>query len=147
MEPWAAHATVAVVTMTAVAIAVMLHYEGLFFMATRFSNRVASSSRRLVMLVILGVLLLHVMEIWVFGGAWWALLQLPDTGHVADGAPGLHESIYLSAQAYSSMGFDAANPTGAIRLLAGTEALTGLVLIAWSASFTYLEMARHWRVK
>ncbi len=45
------------------------------------------------------------------------------------------------------MGFDAANPSGAIRLLAGTEALTGLVLIAWSASFTYLEMARHWHVK
>jgi uncharacterized protein YhhL (DUF1145 family) len=147
MEPWAAHATVAVGTMIAVTIAVMVHYEGLVFMATRFSNSVASNSRRHVLLVIFGVLLLHVVEIWVFGGAWWGLLRLPDTGHVADGAPGLHESIYLSALAYTSMGFDAANPIGAISLLAGMEALTGLVLIAWSASFTYLVMARHWHVK
>lgn len=29
--------------------------------------------------------------------------------------------------------------------VAGTEALTGFVLIGWSASFTYLEMEKFWR--
>jgi hypothetical protein len=31
-----------------------------------------------------------------------------------------------------------------MRLIAGVESLNGLVLIGWSASFTYLEMARFW---
>ena len=31
------------------------------------------------------------------------------------------------------------------RLIAGVEALTGLLMIGWSASFTYLEMERFWR--
>jgi hypothetical protein len=34
---------------------------------------------------------------------------------------------------------------GAIRFLAGTEALTGFVLVTWSASFTFVEMQRFWR--
>ena len=36
-------------------------------------------------------------------------------------------------------------PVGAVRFLSGTEALTGFVLITWSASFTYPEMERYWR--
>lgn len=36
-------------------------------------------------------------------------------------------------------------PQGAIRFLAGTEALTGFILITWSASFLYLEMEQYWR--
>ncbi len=31
-----------------------------------------------------------------------------------------------------------------MRIVAGIEALTGLLLIAWSASFTYLTMERLW---
>jgi hypothetical protein len=29
-------------------------------------------------------------------------------------------------------------------MLAGVEALTGLLMISWTASFTYLEMNRYW---
>jgi hypothetical protein len=36
-------------------------------------------------------------------------------------------------------------PYGSVRLLAGVEALNGLLLIAWSASFLYLEMERYWK--
>jgi hypothetical protein len=31
-----------------------------------------------------------------------------------------------------------------MRYLTGIEALTGLVLVAWSASFLYLEMQQNW---
>jgi hypothetical protein len=31
-----------------------------------------------------------------------------------------------------------------LRHLTGIEALTGLVLITWSASFLFLEMQRYW---
>jgi uncharacterized membrane protein len=29
-------------------------------------------------------------------------------------------------------------------MVAGMEALTGLLMISWTASFTYLEMSRYW---
>ena len=45
----------------------------------------------------------------------------------------------------AAVGFGDLAPVGAVRFLSGTEALTGFVLITWSASFTYLEMERYWR--
>jgi hypothetical protein len=53
--------------------------------------------------------------------------------------------IYLSAISYTTVGFGDVAPVGPIRLLVATEAITGFVLIAWSASFTYLEMERFWK--
>jgi hypothetical protein len=35
-------------------------------------------------------------------------------------------------------------PLGPVRLLSGVEALNGLMLIGWSASFTYLTMEKFW---
>lgn len=35
-------------------------------------------------------------------------------------------------------------PTSHTRMIAGVEALNGLLLIGWSASFTYLAMERYW---
>ena len=79
--------------------------------------------------------------------AYWFLVQLPDTGfvHGEHGMDTLFDAIYLSATTYSTLGFGDLAPVGAIRLLAGLESLTGLLLITWSASFTYLEMSRLWR--
>ena len=37
-------------------------------------------------------------------------------------------------------------PTEAIRLLSGVEALNGLVMVGWTASFTYLTMERFWNL-
>ncbi len=41
--------------------------------------------------------------------------------------------------------FDAIALAGAIRFMTGMEALTGFVLITWSASFTFLEMQKFWK--
>ena len=46
---------------------------------------------------------------------------------------------------YTTVGFGDVSPVGSIRLLAGTCALTGFVMITWSASFLFLEMERFWR--
>ena len=48
----------------------------------------------------------------------------------------------LNAQA---LGFGDVVPIGAIRLLAGTEALNGLLMIGWTASYAYITMERFWR--
>ena len=43
---------------------------------------------------------------------------------------------------YTTVGFGDIAPLGPVRLLVGIEALAGLVLITWSASFTFLIMQR-----
>jgi hypothetical protein len=35
-------------------------------------------------------------------------------------------------------------PVGPIRFLTGMEAVVGLTLITWSASFTFLKMQKYW---
>jgi len=44
-----------------------------------------------------------------------------------------------------ALGFGDLTPVGPVRLLAGVEALNGLLLIGWSASFTYISMERFWQ--
>jgi hypothetical protein len=93
-----------------------------------------------------GVPGLHVVEIWIFGLAWWCLVQWPACGHLAGDDPLLLvDAVYFSATTFTTVGFGDLSPVGPIRLLSGTEALTGFVLIGWTASFTYFEMERYWR--
>lgn len=144
-ENWIANLAVAGATATAVALCVLVHYEGLIFAYARLSRH-GGHHRVKVLYGIAAVLLLHVVEIWVFGVAYWLLLTWPEAGQVAGHATmGLMDSVYFSAMTFSTVGYGDIAPVGPIRFLAGTEGVTGLVLITWSASFTYLEMNRYWR--
>lgn len=81
-----------------------------------------------------------------FGIAYFLLLLFPGFGEVHGVAiPSLLDHVYFSAITYTTVGYGDVFPIGAIRFLVGTEALTGFVMITWSASFTYLEMERFWR--
>ena len=46
---------------------------------------------------------------------------------------------------FSTVGFGDVAPHGAIRFIAGPEAVLGLFLIAWSATFTNYEMVQNWK--
>lgn len=144
-DHWTANALVVLVTAASVALAVLVHYEGLALLSRRLV-RVHAQRRRKVLIGVYGVILLHVVEIWLFGVACWLLLLLHGTGSLSTGAPvPFLDAIYLSAETFSTVGFGDLAPQGAIRFLAGTEALTGFILITWSASFLYLEMEHYWR--
>ena len=145
-QHWDANAIVVIATVLAVGVVVLVHYEGLNLLSRWLARRHMSQRRRKVLYGIFGVLGLHVVEVWIFGATAWGLLHLPNTGSVAGAhALGLLDAVYLSATTYTTLGFGDLTPIGPIRFLAGTVALTGFVLIAWSASFTYLEMSRDWR--
>jgi hypothetical protein len=136
---------VVLLTLAAVIAAVGLHYEGLNWLA-RWLARSKGPRRRRVLRAVIGVLSLHVVEIWIFGFAYWLSLALPGAGSVVGTfEPGILDTVYLSAMTYSTVGFGDVAPHGAIRFIAGAEAVLGLFLIAWSATFTYLEMERNWR--
>ncbi|HZK14381.1 MAG TPA: potassium channel family protein, partial [Desulfobaccales bacterium] len=54
------------------------------------------------------------------------------------------EYTYFSLANYTSLGYGDLVPSGPLRFMAGMEALTGLVLIGWTAAFMYLEMRHIW---
>ena len=64
--------------------------------------------------------------------------------HGEHGMDHLFDAVYFSAMTYSTVGFGDLSPVGALRLMSGMEAITGLLMITWSATFTYLEMSRLW---
>ncbi len=66
-------------------------------------------------------------------------------GHLSGNYDGsLMDSVYFSFTTYTTLGFGDITPFGHLRHLVGIEALTGLVLITWSASFLFIEMQRLW---
>jgi Ion channel len=141
---WLANGMVIVATMAAVCGSVLLHYEGLLFTSRRLPP-LGVVHRAKVLYGIASVLFLHVLEIWIFGLTLWLLLQWPACGSLGPQAQHLLDIIYFSAVTFTTVGFGDLAPIGPIRFLSGTEALTGFVLITWSASFTYLGMERFWR--
>lgn len=143
---WVANAAVVLATLGAVGACVLVHYEGLAWMSRRLLRRHDENPRRKVLLGVLGVLSLHVVELWLFGATFWWLGAVEGTGHVVGADPlGLLDAVYLATMSYTTVGFGDVSPVGAIRFLAGTCALTGFVMITWSASFLFLEMERFWR--
>jgi ion channel len=134
---------VVLATVATVALCVVVHYEGL----AHTSKRIPSGKRNMRLKVLYGiasVIVLHAIEIGFFGAVTWVLVLWPECGSV-QGATHFLDHFYLSAMNYTTVGVPDLLAVGPLRFLAATEALTGLVLIAWSASFTFLEMEQYWR--
>jgi hypothetical protein len=90
----------------------------------------------------------HILEIAIYGSALYVLVRYVGVGSLV----GLHafsfeNCLYFSAETFTSLGFGDLAPTGPLRLLAGVEAVNGLLLIGWSASFAYIAMERFWNTE
>jgi hypothetical protein len=131
-------------TAVAVVVCVLLHYEGLRFLSELLPKSRLLHRRRIILLIF-SLLLLHIIEIWVFGGAYYLLLHQDGFGELV-GAPDASfiDCIYFSASVFTTVGFGDIYPVGAIRTMTGTEGVVGLTMITWSASYTYVEMLKHW---
>ena len=121
----------------------VLHYEALRTLHAVLP-RLRIPHRTKLLVVMAGAFLAHGAEILLFGAAMYALVRYGSAGSLGTATPSLSNCMYLSAETYTSLGFGDLTPTGPVRLLAGTEALIGLLLIGWSASFTYIAMERFW---
>jgi Ion channel len=139
---------VVLTTMAVVSVIIAVHYEALRN-CIRLLPAVTRRRRRRVIFLILIILLTHVAEIWIFAGAYLLLMQWSAFGSIGGELEslGLLDYVYYSAMVYTTVGFGDLIPEGAIRFMTGMEALTGLVMITWSASFTFLEMQRDWQVR
>jgi hypothetical protein len=126
-----------------IAVCVIIHYETLHFLSRRVYT--PGRHRWLILASVFGALLAHIFEIWLFGGGYWLAVEVFDLGKMVPAPRDPFDYVYFSAMVYTTVGFGDVVPEGAIRMIASTEALTGLSLITWSASFSYLQMQRVWR--
>lgn len=88
----------------------------------------------------------HLLEVAYY--AWGYMFLAAQSGAPLVGGEALGEGVdyfYFSIVNYTSLGYGDFYPHGPFRVLAGIEALNGLMLITWSASFTFLAMSRLWR--
>jgi ion channel len=89
----------------------------------------------------------HLVEIWMFAGGLHWLASTGTYGRLHGERDLGHPSfMYYSAMTYTSLG-DNLTPSGPLRLVAAVEAVTGLVLITWTASYIFLLMQRSWHKK
>ena len=139
-------------TFLLVAAALAIHFEILrllFFELPRlpFAGRLAGKHR--VGVGVAGAMVAHGLEIVLFGlGFRLALLVHPDglVGGVHAAFDGsLWDCLYYAAVCYTSLGIGDIVPARPMQFMTGMTALTGLVLISWTASFTFLLMQRYWR--
>ena len=127
-----------------IALTTAIHYE-----VMRGLNgglpRLRLPDRFKLLVVIIVAFFAHALEILLYGLATYALIAFFGAGTlVGTSSPSLAGCLYFSAEAYTSLGLGDLVPSGPVRLLAGVEALNGLLLIGWSASFTYIAMERFW---
>jgi hypothetical protein len=87
----------------------------------------------------------HIFEISVFAVGIRALQYLRN-GEVWEADQRFFEPWYQSAVAYTTLG-DETPEHASVRLLISVEALTGLILITWTASFLFLVMQRTWEAE
>ncbi len=77
--------------------------------------------------IVLGLFVLHGVEIWLYALVYWLMGLLPT----------LEQSLYFSISAYSTVG-----ETGAIlpvewRVVGVLEAINGMLLIGWTTAFLF----------
>ena len=124
---------------------VMIHYEALRFMNDCSKKTRAVPERAKVVAALVGALLSHLIQIVVFGFAYYLMRDKFGMGGFGGTfEDSLSSFIYFSSETYTTLGFGDIYPTGSLRLVCGIESLVGLLMVSWTASFTYLEMRRYW---
>lgn len=134
---------VAITSVVAVLFVVMVHYEVLNALFRFLPKLKSQRPRMIVMMVVL--IATHVVEICLFATIYWLALDHHALGSLVGViAMDWFDCVYFSAATYTTVGYGELVLAGPIRLLAGTEALLGFVMLTWSASFTITQMRREW---
>jgi len=136
---------VPLITSTVLVLAVVLiHYEVLRY-TSRLLPRLTIPPRPRILVVIVAAFFAHTLEVWLYALAYYFFVHHFDMGSL--GGVTQHRFIdylYFSTSTYTSLGYGDIYPLGGLRFMAGIEAVAGLMMIGWSASFTYLAMEKFW---
>ncbi|MEN6473537.1 MAG: ion channel [Syntrophaceae bacterium] len=128
-----------------VIISTLIHYEFLRLISIHV-DQIRISTRPRILVIIFGAFAAHLLEIFLYAIALFLLhdnFGLGGFGGVF--IDSFSTYLYFSTESYTALGMGDIIPKGPLRLLVGIEAINGLLLIAWSASYTYVYMSNYWK--
>lgn len=128
-------------------VAIILHYEVLYNLNHAMAKIKHIQARYKVLIAVAVIALAHIAEITIFAFGYYVMLHFPSIGYfvgtISDHGLML-DSFYFSFITFTTIGYGDIVINGYLRYLTGIEALTGLILITWSASFLFIEMQKYW---
>ncbi len=126
-----------ILSTTLVLLTLYLHQRAFRFLAGCVPL-VACHSPSRIYLLMFGIFVVHLVEILLYAGGFYMASSVFNLGDLeGEQAAGALGHFYASAVFYTSLGLGDVLPIGHLRFMAGIEALNGLLLIAWSASFLF----------
>lgn len=129
-----------------VLVVTLVHYETLRLTSMLLPHLNIPPRQRILFLII-AAFFAHTIEIWLYAIAYYLLHDHFGLGGFRGQITNSFEDyLYFSSVTYTSLGYGDIYLTGSLRLVAGIETVTGLMMIAWSASFTYLGMEKFWNM-
>ena len=139
--------TAVIISIVLVLLTTALHlaYFGYFsVVAQQHSPHVHIGHVRFYLLM-LGLFAVHVIDIALYAVGFYIASDVLGLGELqGEGAAGALGHFYTSAVIYTTLGFGDVIPSGHLRTLTATEALNGLLFIAWSAAYIFATMSRFW---
>ncbi len=137
--------TAMMLTAVITALTILIHYEALRVL--HWWHGVPVGGMRLK--VVSGVFLLfaaHSLEIWLFAAGIYLAKNVLELGSLTGAfTETWRDYLYISVVTYASVGYGDIRPTGFIRTICGFEALTGIMMMAWSAAYTVFRLQDMWR--
>lgn len=90
---------------------------------------------------VLGCFIAHFTEVVMFAIAYFCIQQAAGMGKMGGACDGqFYDCLYFSLTTYTTLGYGDIFPVGDLRVLTGIEAITGILMAAWSTSFLFFKM-------
>jgi hypothetical protein len=125
-------------------LTVLLHFEVLNIFG-RLRRRFSLPMRVELLLLVTASIVAHIVNIGLFAFTYAWMHQHPELGAlVGEFSGNSADFFYFSVTCYTTLGFGEVYATGPMRIVAALAGLNGLVLITWSASFTYASTSDLW---
>lgn len=129
----------------AVILSCLFHYEILHLLQTKLLDKMAKKPLRKFLLLTIVLFSAHTLEVWLYMFVYLGLNYLEMGSLMGLSLAGSwSDYLYFSTASYTTLGVGDIYPTGAMRLITGIEAVNGLMLVAWSATFFYFHMEKRW---
>ncbi|MFT5509739.1 MAG: hypothetical protein ACI89J_002826 [Hyphomicrobiaceae bacterium] len=136
--------TATLLTCATTAVTILIHYEALRLVHWWHDYPWGGMRLKVVSSVFM-LFAAHSLEIWLFAATIFVAKNVLLLGELTGAFQETSlDYLYISVVTYASVGYGDIRPTGFIRTICGFEALTGIMMMAWSAAYTVYRFQGMW---